>query len=449
MAAKSKSNLPRDFIPPHNLSAEQSVLGGVMLDPSALDIVSDVLVEADFYVRGHQLIYRAILELRDAAQPFDAVTLGEWFERQQLTELIGGSGYLVELASNTPSAANVKAYAKIVADKATLRRVIEAGSKISTLGLSPEERSTEAVVAEVEQIAFAIAEAGRVGTSGIVTARDSGRDAFAWLQQRYENQGSLVGLPSGYGELDEMLSGLNASDLIVIAGRPSMGKTTLGMCMAEEVAIRQDKAVAVFSMEMSATQLTNRLISSLGRVSAQKLRSGQLEDPDWARVNQAIRQLNSKLLIDPTPGLTPEAIRARARRLKREHDIQLVVVDYLQLMQANRSAENRNAEISEISRSLKALAKELDIPVVALSQLNRGVEGRTEKRPLMSDLRESGAIEQDADVIMFIYRDEYYHPDSADKGLAEIIVAKQRNGPTGTVKLRYSPDFCRFDNLAR
>lgn len=449
MAKKQGPREERLVVPPHNVEAEQAVLGAIMLDPAALDRVADLLAAEDFYHRSHQLIYRAILALAEEGQPFDAVTLGERAESAGWSETIGGSSYLVELASTTPSAANVGAYARIVHEKATLRRVIDAGARISNLGLTPDGREAMEVVAEMEQIAFSVAEAGRSAQMGVITLRESAREVFELVRQRYENPGALSGVPCGYTDLDEMLSGLNASDLIVLAGRPSMGKTSLAMGMAEHVALPGNRTVAVYSMEMSHEQLTQRLISSVARVEASRLRTGALDDTDWSRIAVAMSKLSSRLLIDPTPALSPEVLRAKVRRLKREHDLALVIVDYLQLMQAPGVTENRNAEISVISRSLKAMAKELNVPVVALSQLNRGVEGRADKRPVMSDLRESGAIEQDADVIMFIYRDEYYNQDSPDKGLAEVIIAKQRNGPTGTVKLKFFPQYCRFDNLSR
>ena len=305
------------------------------------------------------------------------------------------------------------------------------------------------VLGEAEQRVFKIAEQGARGRRDYVPLKDAMRDAFQLLQERYESQGTVTGLPTGFHELDEMTAGLQPSDLIILAARPAMGKTTFALNIAEFAALKTKKAAVVFSMEMSASQLAFRLISSMGRVNATRLRTGQLEDEDWSRVNSAIRMLSEvKIFIDDTPALSPNDVRSRARRFKREHDLGLIVIDYLQLMQVPGSSENRTNEISEISRSLKALAKELNIPVIALSQLNRGLESRTDKRPVMSDLRESGAIEQDADIIVFIYRDDYYHKDSADKGLAEILISKHRNGATGSVKLRFFGEYTRFDNLA-
>ncbi len=437
-------------VPPQSVEAEQAVIGGLMLAPESLDRVGDFLTEHDFYRRDHRLIYRAIRELSEKNRPFDAVTLGEWFEANSLSEQIGGTGYLIELASSTPSAANIKAYAEIVREKAVMRQLIEAGTEIVNDGFQPEGRDSQEVLSAAEMKVFKIAEQGRRGRADFVPLREAMKDAFQILQERYENQGSVTGLPTGFHDLDEMTAGLQPSDLIILAARPAMGKTTLALNIAEYGALKTKKSVAVFSMEMSSSQLAFRLLSSIGRINATRLRTGQLEDEDWSRVNMAIKMLSDvKIFIDDTPALSPDVLRSKARRIKREHDLGLIVVDYLQLMQVPGSAENRTNEISEISRSLKALAMELKVPVIALSQLNRGLESRTDKRPVMSDLRESGAIEQDADIIMFIYRDEYYHKDSADKGLAEVIISKQRNGPTGTVKLKFFGEYTRFDNLAR
>ena len=437
-------------IPPQSVEAEQAVLGGLMLAPDSLDRVGDLLVEGDFYRRDHRLIYRAIRELSEKNRPFDAVTLGEWFEANSLSEQIGGTSYLIELANTTPSAANIRAYAEIVREKAVLRQLIDAGTEIVNDGFQPEGREVQEVLSAAEMKVFKIAEQGRRGRADFVPLREAMKDAFQLLQERYENQGAVTGLPTGFHDFDEMTAGLQNSDLIILAARPAMGKTTLALNMAEYGAIKTKKAVAVYSMEMSASQLAFRLISSIGRVNATRLRTGQLEDEDWSRVNMAIRMLSDvKIFIDDTPALSPDVLRSKARRIKREHDLGLIVIDYLQLMQVPGTGENRATEISEISRSLKALAKELNVPVIALSQLNRGLESRTDKRPVMADLRESGAIEQDADIIVFIYRDEYYNKESPDKGLAEVIIGKQRNGPTGMVKLKFFGEYTRFDNLAR
>ncbi|GIX38056.1 MAG: replicative DNA helicase [Silanimonas sp.] len=437
-------------VPPHSIDAEQAVLGALMLDPQALEKVVGVLSHTDFYRRDHQLIFKAISELAEKNKPYDAVTLGEWFEAHALADQVGGTAYLVELAQTTPSAANVRAYADIVRDKSVLRSLIEVGTQIAEDGFAPGDRETPELLAEAEQRVFRIADQNRTGRKDIIPLKDAMKEAFEILQVRYETQGTVTGLPTGFHDFDEMTAGLQPSDLIVLAARPAMGKTTLALNMAEYAALKSKKAVVVFSMEMSASQLAFRLISSIGRINAGRLKTGQLEDEDWSRVTMAMRLLSeSKIFIDDEPALSPAKLMSKARRIKREHDLGLVVVDYLQLMQVPGNSENRATEISEISRSLKAMAKELNVPVIALSQLNRGLESRTDKRPVMSDLRESGAIEQDADIILFIYRDEYYHKDSPDKGLAEVIISKHRNGATGTVKLKFFGEYTRFDNLAR
>jgi replicative DNA helicase len=434
-------------VPPNSIDAEQAVLGGLMLAERAWDQVADKLREEDFYRHDHRLIFRAIGQLSEQSKPCDAVTLGEWFDSQGLSEQVGGTSYVIELASTTPSAANIGAYADIVREKSILRQLIEVGTKITNDAFQPEGRASRDVLESAEQQVFRIAEAGSRGRQGFVPMRRAVTDAFEQLRERFENKGAITGLPTGFIDFDEMTAGLQPSDLIILAARPSMGKTALAVNIAEYAALRTKKAVAIFSMEMSAAQLAFRLISSLGRVHQQRLRTGQLEDEDWSRVSSAISLLaEAKIFIDDTPALSPTELRSRARRLAREHDLGLVVVDYLQLMQVPGNKENRTAEISEISRGLKSLAKELNVPVIALSQLNRSLEQRADKRPMMSDLRESGAIEQDADVIVFIYRDDYYNKDSADKGLAEIIIGKQRNGPTGSCKLAFHGHFTRFDN---
>jgi replicative DNA helicase len=434
-------------VPPHSIDAEQAVLGGLMLDEHAWERIADKLGEEDFYRKDHRLIFRAIGELASRNQPCDAVTLGEWFESSGVAEEVGGVAYVIQLANSTPSAANILAYAGIVREKSVLRQLIEAGTQIVGDGFQPEGRKSEEILAEAEQRVFHIAETGARGKKSYVEMRAAVHEAFQILSRRYESKDAVTGLATGFADLDEMTSGLQPSDLIIVAARPSMGKTALAVNMAEHAALKSRKAVAIFSMEMSASQLAFRLISSLGRIDQQHLRNGDLAEEDWPRVTSAITLLSeTKILIDDTPALAPAELRARARRMKRQYDLGLIVVDYLQLMAVPGNKENRATEISEITRGLKALAKELNIPVIALSQLNRSLEQRTDKRPVMADLRESGAIEQDADVILFIYRDEYYDKESADKGLAEIIIGKQRNGPTGTVKLTFLGRYTRFEN---
>jgi replicative DNA helicase len=441
---------PAPRVPPQEIQAEQAVLGGLMLAPEALDAVTDVLAEEDFYRHDHRLLFRAICDLARKGRPVDLVTMREWFDAGDLMERVGGLAYLSELTATTPSAANIGAYALIVREKALLRELIQAGTEIINVGHQPGNIPIREVLDRAEERVFELSEHSSRGGKDYVPLRDALRDAFAVLQERYEAQGDVTGLPTGFVDLDQITAGLQPTDLIILAARPSQGKTALALNIAEHAAVRAHKGVLVFSMEMSYSQLAFRLISSLGRVDAQRIRNGQLDEDDWQRVTKAIRTFQgAKLFIDDTPALNPLELRGRARRLKRQHDIGLVVVDYLQLMQVDGNIDNRATEIAEISRSLKALAKELQVPVLALSQLNRALESRTDKRPVMSDLRESGGIEQDADVIMFIYRDEVYNKDREDnKGLAEIILAKQRNGPTGVVTLRFNGANTRFDNLA-
>ncbi|MBU6476512.1 MAG: replicative DNA helicase [Xanthomonadaceae bacterium] len=436
-------------VPPHSIEAEQSVLGGLMLVGEAWDQVADRITEEDFYRREHRLIFRAIGELAMGGKPCDAVTLGEWFERHGETANIGGVAYLAELANNTPSAANIAAYADIVRDKAVLRKLIEAGTQIAGDGFNPEGRNTPEILEAAEQRVFKIAEAGARGRKQVIPVRQSVKEAVELLAQRYANRGQLNGLTTGFKDLDDLTSGLQRQDLVIVAGRPSMGKTAFALNIAEAVAMRAKQPVLVFSMEMSASQLAFRLISSMGRINQKDLRSGELAEEEWPRVSQAASLLSeSKIFIDDTPALSPGELRSRARRMMREHGLGLVILDYLQLMQVPGNKENRATEISEISRNLKAMAKELDVPVIALSQLNRALEQRNDKRPVMSDLRESGAIEQDADLILFIYRDEVYNKESNHKGIAEIIIGKQRNGPIDTIKLTFLGQYTKFENYA-
>lgn len=437
-------------VPPQAIEAEQAVLGGLMLSPESINHLGDLLIDADFYLQAHRVIYKAIIELAGKQQPYDAITIGEWLQANNLANQVGGTEYLVDLVSQTPSAANIKAWAEIVREKSILRQLIEAGTDIVNNGFVPDGREIKQLLAEAEQSVFKIAEQGARAKKSFVAMKDAAKDAYEQIIKRFDNQGSLSGLPSGFSELDKMTSGLQNQDLIILAARPAMGKTTLALNIAEYAAMKTKKAVAVYSMEMSSAQLAQRLLSSIGRINANNLRSGELADEDWSRLTSAIKMLtDTKIFIDDTPALSPHELAFRARRLKREHDLGLIVVDYLQLMQVPGNKENRATEISEISRSLKALAKELDIPIIALSQLNRGLESRTDKRPIMSDLRESGGIEQDADIILFIYRDEYYNKEnSPDKGLAEIIVSKHRNGETGSFKLKFFGEYTKFENLA-
>ena len=420
-----------------------------MLDNDAWVQVADKLTDADFYRRDHASIFRAIESLANDGKPYDIVTLAEWLDTHSLLESCGGLAYLAQLADNTPTAANIAAYAGIVRDRAVLRALIRAGTDIAESGFRTEGRSTNELIDSAERTVFQIAERESRGRKGFQPMRDLLMKALDRIDQLFQQDNPITGVATGYYELDGMTSGLQPSDLIIVAGRPSMGKTAFAINIAQNAAVKEGTAVAVFSMEMPAEQLALRMISSIGRIDQHKVRTGKLADDDWPRLTHAVGVLSEvKLFIDDTPALTPGDLRARCRRLAREHGIGMVVIDYLQLMQVPGTNENRATEISEISRSLKALAKELEVPVIALSQLNRSLEQRSDKRPVMSDLRESGAIEQDADLIMFIYRDEVYNEDSPDKGVAEIIIGKQRNGPIGTRKLRFFGEYTTFENLA-
>lgn len=439
-------------IPPHSVEAEQSVLGGLMLDNTAWEQVADVLVEKDFYRLDHQLIFSAIGQLMELAQPVDVITLAEYHDQRGELDKVGELAYLGSLANNTPSAANIAAYANIVRERSILRQLIQIGNNIANMAFTPEGRNSEEMLDTAERRVFEIAEKGAKRGGGFIQVKDVLSKVVDRIDTLFEQDSGITGLSTGFLDLDEMTSGLQPADLVIVAGRPSMGKTTFAMNIAENAAIQSKEPVAVFSMEMPADSLAMRMLSSLGRIDQHRLRTGKLNDEDWPRLTSAIQLLNdAPLFIDDTGGLSPTELRARARRLKREHGLSLIVVDYLQLMSGSsngRQAENRTNEISEISRSLKALAKELNVPVIALSQLNRSLEQRPNKRPVMSDLRESGAIEQDADIIIFIYRDEVYNEDSADKGKAEIIISKQRNGPIGNVALTFQGKYTRFENFA-
>ncbi len=437
-------------VPPHSIQAEQSVLGGLMLDNQTWDQVADKVSDEDFYRKDHQLIFRAIAELAEKQEPFDVVTLSEVLEKKGELEQVGGLSYLGTLAKDTPSAANIVAYANIVRDRSVLRQLIHVGTEISDSAFNPEGQETAEILENAERAVFKIAEQRQRGQGGFAPIKSLLADAVDKIETLFEMEGSITGASTGFTDFDEMTSGLQPADLIIVAGRPSMGKTTIAMNIAENVAIQEDKPVAVFSMEMPGEALAMRMMSSLGRIDQHKVRTGKLDDDEWPRLTSAINILaETKLFIDDTPALTPTEVRSRARRLMREHgQLGLIVLDYLQLMQSPSSGDNRVQQISDISRGLKALAKELNVPVIALSQLNRNLEQRPNKRPVMSDLRESGAIEQDADLIVFVYRDEVYNEDSPDKGIAEIIIGKQRNGPLGTVRLTFLGQYTRFENFA-
>ncbi|MES1932859.1 replicative DNA helicase [Salinisphaera shabanensis T35B1] len=436
-------------LPPHSIEAEQSVIGGLLLSERAWDEVAGRINEEDFYRKDHRLLFRGLADLADTGQPRDLVTLTEWLRSRGLLDKAGGASYLGNLAADIPGAANIRAYADIVRERSIMRQLIRAGDMITGMGFDTHGLTAADLLESAEKEIFAIAERGRRGGEGPQGLNSILTKAVNRIEKLVANEGSFSGLPTGLHNFDKMTNGLQPADLLILAGRPSMGKTSFAMNIVENVAIKEKVPVAVFSLEMSAEQLVIRMISSWGRIDQTRLRSGQLTEDDWPKITSAIGIMNenARLFIDDTPALSPSELRARARRLKREHDIGLVMVDYLQLMQVPGTSENRTNEISEISRSLKALAKELDVPVIALSQLNRQVEQRDNKRPRMSDLRESGGIEQDADVIMFVYRDEVYNEDTPDKGVAEIIIGKQRNGPLGTARTAFLSHFTRFENL--
>lgn len=435
-------------LPPHSVEAEQSILGGLMLDNSGWDRIADLLHGGDFYRRDHQLIFEAIGALSEKSIPSDAVTVSEHLEKCSQLDDAGGLAYIASLARDTPSAANIKAYAEIVRERSMLRELIRVGGEIAGSAHANDGRGATDLVDEAERKVFEIAERGQRAGTGFIGLRKILPGVIDRLDELSHSEGDITGVATGFQKFDALTAGLHGGELIIIAGRPSMGKTTLAMNIAENAAIAGKVPTAIFSMEMSAEQLAFRMIGSIGRVNQSNLRTGRFSDEDWTRINSAVAIMSqAPIFIDDTPALSPTEIRSRARRLKREHGLGLIVVDYLQLMGVAGTRENRATEISEISRSLKALAKELNVPIVALSQLNRGVELRTDKRPVMSDLRESGAIEQDADLIAFIYREEVYDPDTPRKGVADIIIAKQRNGPIGDFHLTFLGEYTRFENL--
>lgn len=448
-ADRRDAELERLKIPPHSIEAEQSVIGGVMIAPDSWDKIADRVMPSDFYRQDHRLIFATIRELVDARQPLDVITLSEALDNKGELERIGGLVYLGQLARNTPSAANIQTYADIIRERAVLRQLIAVSRESMDAAFQPEGRNSAELLAEAENRLAAIAE-GRPKDGGPQFITPLLRQAVDKIDELFKSEGAITGLSTGFDELDAMTSGLQKSDLIVVAARPSMGKTTFAMNLVEHAVLSGDKPVVVFSLEMPAESLVTRMLSSLGRINQTRVRSGALEEEDWPSLSKAVNKLKDRpLFIDDTPALSPMEMRARCKRIQREQgEIGMIMVDYLQLMQIPGRGENRVAEISEISRSLKSIAKEFNCPMVALSQLNRGLEQRPNKRPVNSDLRDSGAIEQDADVIAFIYRDEVYNEDSPDKGVAEIIIGKQRNGPIGTCRLTFIGEHTRFENMA-
>lgn len=458
--AQAVSSIVRDAqveavrVPPQSIEAEQSVLGALLLENAAWDRIADMVGEADFYRSDHRTIFRHISQLIEQNRPADALTVAEMLERNGKLADIGGQAYLGSLALNTPSAANIRRYAEIVRERSIMRSLAAVGTEIADSAYTPLGKDASLLIDEAEAKIFQIAEARSKARQGFVPIEPLLTETVERIDMLYsrENKNEVIGLPTGFVDIDRMTSGLQPGELIIVAGRPSMGKTTLVMNMAEHAAIHEKKAVAVFSMEMSGPQLAMRMIGSVGKLDQHELRTGTFKEDDWGRVTEALGKLSeAQIHIDDTAGLNVLEVRSRARRLHRQcGGLSLIIVDYLQLMSGTGGGreENRATEIAEISRSLKSLAKELKVPVVALSQLNRSVDSRQDKRPMMSDLRESGAIEQDADLILFIYRDEVYNPDSPHKGIAEIIIAKQRNGPVGKKELTFLGKYTRFENYA-
>jgi replicative DNA helicase len=448
----SDSQIAKLRVPPHSIEAESSVLGGLLLDNGAWDRVGDLLVDTDFYRHEHKLIYAAIGALINASKPADVITVSEQLQNQGKTAEMGGLGYLNSLAQYVPSASNIRRYAEIVRERSILRKLVSASDEIATNAFNPQGKAIDRILDEAEQKIFNIGEEGSRMKQGFQSMDTLVVELLDRVQEMADNPNDITGVPTGFYDLDRMTSGLQPGDMVVLAARPSMGKTAFAINIAEHVALNEGLPVAVFSMEMGASQLAVRVVGSIGRIDQGHLRTGKLSDDEWPRLTEAIEKLRTvSLHIDETPGLTPSELRANARRLARQcGKLGLIVVDYLQLMSGSGGSggDNRATELGEISRGLKMLAKELQCPVIALSQLNRSVEQRTDKRPMMSDLRESGAIEQDADIIMFIYRDDYYNKDSKDPGVAEIIIGKQRNGPTGTVRLTFLKNLTRFESLA-
>ncbi|CUB02994.1 replicative DNA helicase [Marinomonas fungiae] len=436
-------------LPPYSIEAERSVIGGLMLDPQAWEKVSEVVMADDFYRPEHRAIFSVIARLADDTEPADVVTISERLDKRGELEDVGGIAYLIEMVEATPSAANIASYAEIVRERSVLRRLISTTNEINTRAYHPEGMTASEIVEDAERRIFQLSGDGEKKGGPRVVSEILSKTVDK-IDELYHREGSITGLSTGFTDLDAMTSGLQPSDLIIVAGRPSMGKTTFAMNLVENATMISELPVVVFSLEMPAEQLMMRMLSSLGRIDQTRMRSGQLIQEDWDKLMSAVKMLKDrKLFIDDTAGISPTEMRSRTRRIAREHGgIALIMIDYLQLMQIPGYSEGRTNEISEISRSLKAIAKEMECPVIALSQLNRSLEQRPNKRPVNSDLRESGAIEQDADIISFVYRDEVYHEDTPHKGIAEIIIGKQRNGPIGTCRLAFIGKFTRFEDLA-
>ncbi|SDM97861.1 replicative DNA helicase [Bacillus sp. OK048] len=440
------SDLYADRLPPQNIEAEQAVLGAIFLEPSSLTVASEILIPEDFYRASHQKIYNAMLKLNDEGKVVDLVTVTEDLAAAKLIEDTGGVSYLSELAQSVPTAANIEYYARIVEEKSLLRRLIRTATEIASDGYAREDE-VEALLSEAEKNILAVAQRKNAGSFHSI--KDVLVRTYDNIEEMHNRVGDITGIPTGFAELDRMTAGFQRNDLIIVGARPSVGKTAFALNIASNVAIKTDENVAIFSLEMGAEQLVMRMLCSEGNIDAQRLRTGSLTDDDWGKLTMAMGALsNSGIFIDDTPGVKISDIRSKCRRLKQEHGLGMILIDYLQLiLGSGRSGENRQQEVSEISRSLKQLARELKVPVIALSQLSRGVEQRQDKRPMMSDIRESGSIEQDADIVAFLYRDDYYDKESENKNIIEIIIAKQRNGPTGTVSLAFVKEYNKFVNL--
>lgn len=440
------SEMWNDRTPPHNIEAEQAVLGAVFLEPEAMSTAAEYLLPEDFYRASHQRIFEVMLSLSDKGEPIDLVTVTAALSNNQVLEEVGGVSYLTDIANSVPTAANIQYYTSIVSEKSTLRSLIRTATNIVTTGYS-EEEDLEDVLNAAEKDILEVSQ--RKNSSAFKSIKDVLIDVYDKIEQLHHNDGSTTGIPTGYRDLDHITSGFQRNDLIIIAARPSMGKTAFALNIAQNVAVHTDENVAIFSLEMGADQLVSRMICAEGNIDAQRLRTGQMETEDWNKLTMAMGSLsNAGIYIDDTPGIRVSEIRSKCRRLKQEHGLGMILIDYLQLIQGSaNSKENRQQEVSEISRSLKGLARELNVPLIALSQLSRGVESRQDKRPMMSDLRESGSIEQDADIVGFLYRDDYYDQESENQNIIEIILAKQRNGPVGTVSLAFVKEYNKFVDL--
>ncbi|MDX8045420.1 replicative DNA helicase [Gracilibacillus sp. S3-1-1] len=440
------SDVMQGRTPPHNIEAEQAILGAIFLEPEAISSATEMLTPEDFYRASHQIIYRVMLSLADKGEPIDIVTTTTALANSQQLDDVGGVSYLSDLANAVPTAANIAYYCKIVEEKSILRRLIRTATEIVTDSFSKEDE-VEEVLNESEKRILEVS--NRQNASSFKNIKDVLIDVYDNIDQLHKNQGEVTGIPTGFRDLDRITSGFQRNDLIIVAARPSVGKTAFALNIAQNVSIKTDENVAIFSLEMGADQLVSRMICAEGNIDAQRLRTGSLEEEDWGRLSMAMGSLsNAGIFIDDTPGIRVSEIRSKCRRLKQEHGLGMILIDYLQLIQGSAgSQENRQQEVSEISRSLKGLARELNVPLIALSQLSRGVESRQDKRPMMSDLRESGSIEQDADIVGFLYRDDYYDKESEKQNIIEIILAKQRNGPVGTVELAFVKEYNKFVDL--